>query len=80
MGGCRTRSCGRAEGRSDLQVRCAVNGRMETAAEELVEKVTNRFCCSCLSSNFSLFFFYKALKTLGLVCRSPELGPNDNDT
>lgn len=39
MGGRRTGSGGRAEGRADLQVSCAVNGRMETTAEQFVKKV-----------------------------------------
>lgn len=39
MGGRRAGSGGRAKGRSDLQVRRAVDGRMETATEELVKKV-----------------------------------------
>lgn len=38
MGERRTGSCGRIVGRTDLQIRCAVNGRMETT-KELVEKV-----------------------------------------
>lgn len=40
MGERRAGSCRRGVGRTDLQIRCAVNGRMETA-KELVEKVLN---------------------------------------
>jgi len=42
MGKRRPGSGRRGVGRADLQIRCAVNGRMETA-EELVEKVLNNY-------------------------------------
>lgn len=41
MGERRAGSCRRGVGLTDLQIRCAVNGRMETA-KELVEKVLKK--------------------------------------